>query len=49
MPDLELLPGSYDLPGARLRAGMTVELRGMIDHSYELVVKSLPKAQRAKL
>jgi len=25
------------------------ELRGMIDHSYELVVKSLPKAARAKL
>jgi len=25
------------------------ELRKMIDHSYELVVKSLPKAQRAKL
>jgi predicted DNA-binding protein (MmcQ/YjbR family) len=25
------------------------ELREMIDHSYELVVKSLPKAKRAKL
>jgi predicted DNA-binding protein (MmcQ/YjbR family) len=25
------------------------ELREMIDHSYELVVKSLPKAARAKL
>jgi predicted DNA-binding protein (MmcQ/YjbR family) len=25
------------------------ELRKMIDHSYELVVKSLPKAARAKL
>ena len=25
------------------------ELRRMIDHSYELVVKSLPKAARAKL
>jgi predicted DNA-binding protein (MmcQ/YjbR family) len=25
------------------------ELRKMIDHSYELVVKSLPKAKRAKL
>ena len=25
-----------------------VELRRMIDHSYELVVKSLPKAARAK-
>ena len=25
------------------------ELRRMIDHSYELVVKSLPKAQQAKL
>ena len=25
------------------------ELRGMIDHSYELVVKSLPKTARAKL
>jgi len=25
------------------------EFRKMIDHSYELVVKSLPKAQRAKL
>ncbi|PYL64309.1 MAG: MmcQ-like protein [Verrucomicrobia bacterium] len=25
------------------------ELRRMIDHSYELVVKSLPKAKRAKL
>ena len=25
------------------------ELRKMIDHSYELVVKSLPKAMRAKL
>jgi predicted DNA-binding protein (MmcQ/YjbR family) len=25
------------------------ELRKMIDHSYELVVKSLPKAQQAKL
>ena len=25
------------------------ELRRMIDHSYELVVKSLPKGQRAKL
>ena len=26
-----------------------VELRKMIDHSFELVVKSLPKATRAKL
>ena len=25
------------------------EVRKMIDHSYELVVQSLPKAQRAKL
>jgi predicted DNA-binding protein (MmcQ/YjbR family) len=25
------------------------ELRKMIDHSYELVIRSLPKAQRAKL
>jgi predicted DNA-binding protein (MmcQ/YjbR family) len=25
------------------------ELRSMIDHSYDLVVKSLPKAMRAKL
>ena len=27
----------------------TAELRKLIDHSYELVVKSLPKVQRAKL
>ena len=26
-----------------------VELRKMIDHSYDLVVRSLPKAQRARL
>jgi len=26
-----------------------VEIRKMIDHSYDLVVQSLPKAQRAKL
>jgi predicted DNA-binding protein (MmcQ/YjbR family) len=27
----------------------TAELRNMIDHSYQLVVKGLPKAVRAKL
>ena len=27
----------------------TTELRKMIDHSYELVTKSLPKAERKKL
>jgi predicted DNA-binding protein (MmcQ/YjbR family) len=31
------------------RAIPDTELRKMIDHSYELVVKSLPKAARAKL